>query len=326
MTFTPPILRADYLVRHPGDDWIAGLRRTFEQGDAQADVATMSVALNNFAFVLFKSDMLDDAARLCRSHYRALLQRPEVAQFGIQPWINEGRLLARRGRFEAARQRIFLGAWSGASTIVVDDIDIVAVDAATLDVCRNVAIVDGFFLELAQNGLAAAERHLMRLDRTGASGPSGELLLQVALACNRPDDAERVLAQLSHAVPYLPMHCCYSAAISALRGDGDGFAKAALLLIALLGDWASSVDDKASIMHALLWLSRFDRVRHDRVVDDAILKFLKSRALALGDEELYCRFAGRSYRPLRPGSQAWRAARDFVIQAEQRLLQFGITA
>lgn len=280
----------------------------------------MSAALNNFAFVLFKADMPDKAGRLCRSHYRALapVQASSISKLAIQPWINEGRMLVGRGCFDAARQRLLLGVEAGASSIRVDKWVITDVDTATTDVCRNVAIVDGFFLEIAANGLDAAKRHLTSFEGC-ESGAIRELLLQAALAQGRPDEAEATLTELCRVAPYLPAMFCYAAAIAAARGDGEGFAKSLLLLVALLSDWAESVDDRASILHGLLWLSRLDGRRYWATVSHVIAGFIQSQAAMLGDEELKCRFAQRRYQPIPPDSLAFRRANEFLDAAMQAL-------
>ena len=282
----------------------------------------MSAVLNNFAFVLFKGEMLDEAARLCRGHYGCFVSSSSlsIAKLAIQPWINEGRLLARTGRFEQARTRLLPSPDLGTAAVIVAGKTLSPLDKDTVDVCQNVAIVDGFFLELKSGGLDAAENHLAKLKEACVSGNIIlELSLQIELARNKPDEAERILDMLSRTATYPPTLFCYNASIAAVRNDRINFAKCLLVLVALLSDWIETVDDTASILHALLWLSRINREQYRAVIGDAVLDFLRRKASELGDEELQCMFAGRPYDPLPKDSRSCSLAGELLVRSLQRL-------
>jgi hypothetical protein len=315
MIFAPPVRRTEYLVRRPARDWIGRLERSFVDGDARGDIATMSAALNNFAFLLFKADLQDEVTALCRAHYRAMIRSEERARYAVQPWINEGRIMTRRGAFAAARERLLMGGAAGAE-IRVDGTVLRDLDQETIDVCRNVAIIDGFFLELAEHGVQGAERHLSAFD---ANDAILELALQTALARGDISAAEQYLDRLGAAAGYAPTLVCYCAAIAACRDDRQSYAKEILLLVALLDGSSRSVDDSASILHALTWLARLDRDRYDAVAGGAIARSLLSQAAALDDEELQCCFAGRRYAPLTTDLVAFDMAKTFSRDIQERL-------
>lgn len=320
MRFTPPILRKDYLVRHPAADWIAALWRGLDDALDTGELATASAVLNNLAFVLFKGGMTGEAITLCRAHYRTFLSAPsiDVAKLAIQPWVNEGRVLARLGAFDRARAR--LAPATARDAAVVAGTRLAPLDAETLAVCRNIALVDGFFLELSSGGLDGAEAYLARCNPGLATATVLELTLQVRLARNRPGEAEQVAAMLSQASPYPPALVAFEAATAAARGDTSGFAKNHLVLVALLGEWADTTDDAASILHAIAWLARL-RHRDGVVGGPAVAAFLDGRVRALGDEELLCLFAGRSYQPLPQGGPARRLAGKAMRHALRRLAE-----
>ncbi|ABD88782.1 hypothetical protein [Rhodopseudomonas palustris] len=309
--FAPPVRRTNYLVRRPGADWIEDLEQAFVAATAAGDVGALSEALNKFAFVLFKANRTEDAMELCRAHYRALLRTPELSHYAVQPWINEGRILARCGDFQGACERLLIGV---DDEIRIDGTTLRDLDSATIDVCRNVAIVDGFFLALGEGGVAAAERHLRRFE---PGDLIEELSLQIALARGDLAAAERHLGQLSGEAAYAPTLACYTAATAGCRDDRPSFAKALLLLVALLDGWARGVDDVASILHALAWLARLHRARVESVIAGAIAGFLIERAAELGDEELRCGFSGQRYVPL--PAEAGELASRFLTRARARL-------
>jgi hypothetical protein len=318
--FTPPILRKDYLVRHPTEDWLAALSRAFEAALDRCELESASAVLNNLAFVLFKGGMTAEAMQLCRAHYRTFVSAPamDVAKLAIQPWINEGRVLARCRAFDRARLRLVPGDALARDAVVAAGRELAPLDAATVAVCRNVAVVDGFFLELASGGLDAAEDHLARHSADGSTASSLELALQVRLARNQLEEAEQVYWALSQAPAYAPALVAYEAAIASARGNSAAFATNYLLLVALLSDWAETTDDAASILHALAWLARMSP--GGEIPGGAVLAaFLAGRVRALGDEELRCLFSGRPYDPLPHGAPVRRIARRAMRDA-MRLL------
>lgn len=315
-TFTPPIQRGEYLVRHPGEAWIGQLREDLSEASDRSDPEGVSVALNNLALVLFKAGMTDEATLLCRAHYHRFAASPNisVAQFAVQPWINEGRLLARRGNVAGARHRLLLGPRPEA--VVVGDKTLAPLDAATMAVCRNVAVVDGFMLELRAGGLDGAEAHLTRLERCGVSGSLlAELRLQLALARGRAEEAVLILDRLYEPPAYLPMLASYGAAIALATNDARKFACDVLLLVALLDGWAETKDDIASILHGLLWLSRIGGETYWAVLGGASQDYLCRKASELDDEELQCLLAGRLYDPLPEGSSARNLAANLLREA-----------
>ena len=263
LAFTPPLARTDYLVRHPAEAWVAGLGEAFENACADTDFETMSSVLNNLAFVLFKGGVVEQAAELCQSHYGGFVAARSlgIAMLAVQPWINEGRLLARKGAFEEARKRLLPGLSRDEAALIVAGRALYPLDPDIVQVCRNVALVDGFFLELSAGGLDAAEAHLAKFTDLPPENSLLEFRLQVALARNRPEEADALLEALCQTSghPFTP--ATYVAAVAAARGDDIAFAKAVLLVVALLTEWADSVDETASILHALLWLRRIDRNR-----------------------------------------------------------------
>jgi hypothetical protein len=313
-TFTPPIWRGEYLIRHPGEVWIRqvceGLRGASDRSDPEA----VSVALNNLALVLFKAGMADEARLLCQAHYRrfAASANIRVARFAVQPWINEGRLLARRGNVAGARHRFLLGPRPEA--VVVGERTLAPLDADTMAVCRNVAVVDGFMLELRAGGVDGAEAHLTRLERRGVSGSlMAQCRLQLALARGRAEEAALILDQLPP--DHLPMLACYRAAIALVRNAVREFARDVLLLVALLDCWTETELDVANILLGLLWLGRIGGEMYRVVLGDASQDYLCGRALELDDEELQCLLAGRRYDPLPEGSSARNLAADLLREA-----------
>jgi hypothetical protein len=316
MIFSPPMRRTGYLVRHPAEAWIDALAVGFDRNPHHADMwdegklPELSAALNNFAFLLFKAGLLDAADDLCTLHCRALIRRD--AGLAVQPWINRGRLQMRRGRFAEARAFLLIDP----SAARIDGIDVGALDAEAAEVCRNVAIVDGFFLAMAEHGVHAAEHHLL-------SGPPtvavDELLLQIALSRGDHAEVERRLAAIGGDDGYAPAICCYNAAVAARRGDDQVCMRWTLLLIALLNDDTASADDTASILHALLWLCDNDRRRFESVTAGRVMSFLSAKAIALGDVELQCRLQGRRYDPLPQNSAARRMALDLLDRCRDRL-------
>jgi hypothetical protein len=323
--FTPPILRKDYLVRHPTEDWIPALSRGLDEALDRGELDAASAVLNNLAFVLFKGGMTGEAMRLCKAHCRAFVSAPspDVAKLAIQPWLNEGRVLARLGAFDKARARLAPPAALDRTAVVVAGRRLAPLDAETLAVCRNVAVVDGFFLELASGGLDAAADHLVRCGPDGAPASSLELALQLRLARNEGAEAEQMRGMLVQASPYAPALVAYDAAIAGARGDRARARKSSLLLVALLGDWADTTDDAASILHALVWLARL-RLCDDIVGGPTVAAFLERKVRALGDEELRCLFAGRPYDPLPPGAPVRRLAQGAMRQALRRLSEVRI--
>ena len=178
----------------------------------------------------------------------------------VQPWINEGRMLAtlRQGRGRTTPP--FAGAEAGGGCGGQRTIS--PLDAGTVRVCRNVAVVDGFPLELPAGKLAGGEAHLTRLERRGVSGRFlAEFRLQLALARGRAEEAAVILDGLCEPPAYLPMLASYGAAIGLVTNDTREFARDVLLLVALLDGWAESKDDVASILHSLLWLARMGAKR-----------------------------------------------------------------
>ena len=315
-TFTPPIWRADYLIRHPGEVWIRQLDKGLREAGNRSDAKAVAAALNNLALVLSKSGMADNSMRLCRAHYRRFAASPNigVAQCAVQPWINEGRLLARRGNVAGARHRLLLGLKPEA--VVVSNRTLAPLDADIMAVCRNVAVVDGLMLELRAGGLDGAEAHLNRLERHGASGSLlAECRLQLGLARGRAEEAALILDRLCELSAYLPMLACCSAAIALATNDARAFTRDVLLLVALLDGWAKTEDDVASILHGLLWLGRIGGETYKAVLGGASHDYLCRKALELDDEELQCLLAGRRYNPLPEGSTARNLAVDLLHEA-----------
>jgi hypothetical protein len=131
-------------------------------------------------------------------------------------------LLARCGKVADARRRLLLGPKPEA--VVVGNRTISPLDADTITVCRNVAVVDGFMLELRAGGLAGGEAHLSRLERRGVSGELlAECRLQLALACGRAEEAAAILDRLCEPPAYLPMLASYGAAIALATNDTREF-------------------------------------------------------------------------------------------------------
>ena len=315
-TFTPPIRRDQYLIRHPGEAWIGQLCEQLRQSRERFDPEALSVVLNNLALVLFKAGMVAEARRLCRGHYRRFAASPDinVAQCAVQPWINEGRLLARCGNVEGARRRLLLG--PRPEVVVVSNSTISPLDAFTMTVCRNVAVVDGFMLELRAGGLHGAEAHLTGLERRGVSGGAlAEYRLQLALARGRAEEAALILNGLGEPPAYLPMLASYGAAIELVTNDTRAFARDVLLLVALLDGWAGTSDDVASILHSLSWLARIGGERYLAAVGGVSREYLCRTASELDDEELGCLLAGRRYDPLPEGSKARTLAADLLHEA-----------
>jgi hypothetical protein len=269
--------------------------------------------------------MANEARLLCRAHYHRFAASPDVnvAQCAVQPWINEGRLLARRGNVAGARRRLLLGPRPDA--VVVGNRTISPLDADTVAVCRNVAVIDGFPLELRAGGLAGGEAHLTRLERRGVSGDLlAECRLQLALARGRAEEAAVILDGLCEPPAYLPMLASYGAAIGLVTNDTREFARDVLLLVALLDGWTETEDDVASILHSLLWLSRIGGETYRAVLGGASQDYLCRTASELDDEELGCLLAGRRYDPLPEGSIArnlaaglWREA--LMVLRDNRL-------
>lgn len=305
MRFVAPIRRSNYLIRYTDEIWLENLEHLFALGLIRNDFETISAALNNFGFLLFKAGCVDEAMSLCQAHYRALLSADEAgaAEFAVQPWINEGRVLMRQGRFADARHHLFIDRDPDEKTVIVAGRP-VAAGMATLDVCRNVAIVDGFFLALSADGLSGARRHLVARRRS-ATPATRELMLQVALARGRPGAAMRILESTLDIVSYPPALICYRAAIASACHDARGFTKFVLLLAALLNT-TRSADDRASILHALVWLDG-GRGR----LDAGIRAGLLAEAVELGDQELVAMLGGRRYAPLPQSSPARRSALAF---------------
>jgi hypothetical protein len=319
--FTPPIWRGGYLVRRRGEAWIAQLHASLREAVARSDLEAVSIVLNNLALVLFKAGMLNEATRLCRAHYRRFAPCPDIseAHLAVQPWINEGRLLAYRGNIAGARRRLSLGPRPDA--VEVDGWTLWPVDGSTMAVCRNVAVIDGFMLELRAGGLAGADAHLTRLERRGVSvSLLAEYRLQLALARGKAPEAAQILDQLSEPAAYLPMLACYRAAIALIGNEPRGFARAVLLLAALLDGWAETKDDVASILHGLIWLGRIGGESYRAVLGAASQDYLRRKALELPDEEISCLLAGHRYDPLPEASRARDLATDLLREALSRAL------
>jgi hypothetical protein len=315
-TFTPPIWRGGYLIRQPGKAWIGQLYEGLHYASCRSDPGAVSVVLNNLALVLFKAGMANEAMLLCRAHYRRFAARPNIseAQLAVQPWINEGRVLACRGNIAGARRRLLLG--PRPETVEVDEWTLSPVDADTIAVCRNVAVIDGFMLELRAGGLDGADAHLTRMERRGVSGSLlAECRLQLALARGRAEEAALLLDRLSEPSAYLPMLACYGAAIALATDDQRKFACHVLLLVALLDGWTETEDDVASILHGLLWLGRIGGETYRAVLGGASQDYLCRKASELDDEELQCLLAGCRYDPLPEGSSARNLAADVLHEA-----------
>jgi hypothetical protein len=315
-TFSPPIWRVGYLIRQPDEAWIGQLRESLHYTSCRSDPGGISVVLNNLAFVLFKAGMANEAMLLCRAHYRRFAPRPNIseAQLAVQPWINEGRVLASLGEIAGARRRLLLGLRPGA--VNVDEWTLSPVDADTITLCRNVAVVDGFKLELRAGSLDGADAYLTQLERRGVSGSlPTECRLQLALARGKTEEAVLLLDRLSEPSAYLPMLACYGGAIALATDDQRKFVSSVLLLVALLDGWTETEDDVASIMHGLLWLRRIGGLTYRIALDGSSQDYLRQKASELGDEELKCLFAGRRYSPLPEGSNARSFAVDLLREA-----------
>jgi hypothetical protein len=315
-TFTPPIWRGGYIIRQPGKAWIGQLHEGLHYASCRSDPGAVSVVLNNLALVLFKAGMADEAMLLCRAHYRRFAARPNIseAQLAVQPWINEGRVLARRGDIAGARRRLLLGPRPEA--VEVDEWTLAPMDADTIAVCRNVAVIDGFMLELRAGGLEGAEAYLTRVERRRVSGSLlAECRLQLALARGRAEEAALLLDRLSESSAYLPMLACYGAAIALATDDQQKFACDVLLLVALLDGWTETEDDVASILHGLLWLGRIGGATYRTVLAGSSQDYLCRKASELDDEELQCLLAGRRYNPLPESSSERNLAIDLLCEA-----------
>jgi hypothetical protein len=314
--FTPPIWRTGYLIRQPGKAWIGQLHEGLHFAGCRSDPGALSVVLNNLALVLFKAGMANEAVLLCRAHYRRFAGCPDIseAQLAVQPWINEGRLLARRGDIAGARRRLLLGPRPGA--VEVDEWTLSPLDADTMAVCRDVAVTDGFMLELRAGGLDGADAHLTRVERRGGSGSLlAECRLQLALARGGTEEAALLLDRLSEPSAYLPMLACYGAAIALATDDQRKFACNVLLLVALLDGWTETEDDVASILHGLLWLGRIGGATYRTVLGGSSQDYLCRKASELGDEELQFLLAGRRYDPLPESSSERKLAVDLLREA-----------
>jgi hypothetical protein len=315
-TFSPPIWRVGYLIRQPAEAWIGQLRDSLHYASWRSDPGGASVVLNNLAFVLFKAGMANEAMLLCRAHYRGFAARPNIseAQLAVQPWINEGRVLASQGEIAAARRRLLLGPRPDA--VKVDEWTLSPVDADTVNLCRNVAVVDGFKLELRAGGLDGADAYLTEVERRGVSGSlPTECRLQLALARGKTEEAVLLLDRLSEPSAYLPMLACYGAAIALATADQRKFASNVLLLVALLDGWTETEDDVASILHGLLWLRRIGGVTYRTALGASSQDYLRQKVSELGDEELQCLLAGRRYNPLPEGSSSRSFAVDLLREA-----------
>jgi hypothetical protein len=315
-TFTPPIWRTGYLIRRPGRAWIGQLHEGLHYASCRSDPGAVSVVLNNLALVLFKAGMANEAMLLCRAHYHRFAGRPNIseAQLAVQPWINEGRVLARRGDIAGARRRLLLGPRPDA--VEVDEWTLSPVDADTIAVCRDVAVTDGFMLELRAGGLDGADAHLTWVERRGVSGSLlAECRLQLALARGRTEEAGLLLDRLSEPSAYLPMLACYGAAIALATDDQRKFACNVLLLVALLDGWTETEDDVASILHGLLWLGRIGGATYRTVLGGSSQDYLCRKASELDDEELQCLLAGRRYDPLPEGSRERDLGVDLLREA-----------
>jgi hypothetical protein len=302
-TFTQPIWRRGYFVRRVGKAWIGDLQKGLQDTSGRSDLTALSVVLNNLGMVLFKAGMPNEARLLCRAHYRRFAPSPDIreAQLAVQPWINEGRLLASCGNIEGARRRLLLGPRPEA--VKVDEWMLSPVDEVVKGVCRNVAVVDGFMLELRASGLEGGDAHLTRMEQRGITGKFvTEYRLQLALACGRTEEAASFLDRLSKPFVYLPTLACYGAAIALVRHDMRKFASSVRMLVALLDGWAKTTDDIASILHALLWLRRIGGATSPAVLGGSSQDYLSRKASEIDDEELQCLLSGRRYNPLAEGS------------------------
>ena len=129
-TFTPPIRRNEYLIRRPAEAWIGQLCGVLRQASERSDPEALSVVLNNLALVLFKAGMAMRPGFCAAPITTALLRlRNQRGTIAVQPWINEGRMLARYGNFAGARRRLLLGSMPEA--IVVGNRTISPLDVGT---------------------------------------------------------------------------------------------------------------------------------------------------------------------------------------------------